>query len=158
MTVGQAAFGRRAGHTLSARAFPWSRAGEAGHSALRTRPAAARRRAASPGGCVGDRRSRRCPGLCRRAAVRRARPAGEKKTRFWPKRHPRRQGGTQILPRNRQRRLEFLVLCRNPEAAKNSRASSELHDKPWCNTPSWTRVAGVLCPASKLWNTGHGQS
>ncbi len=67
---GQAAFGGRAGHPLSARALPRSRAGASpGSAALRTGHAAAPGRAAPAGRCVGDGRGRRVAGLCRRAAA-----------------------------------------------------------------------------------------
>ena len=45
---------------------------------------------------------------------------------------------------------------RTPSSSCHGRASRAPGTIPWCNSPSSIAVANVLCPACKLWNTGHG--
>jgi alkylation response protein AidB-like acyl-CoA dehydrogenase len=52
--------------------------------------------------------------------------------------------------------IAFLALCRDPEAAKNNPRVRELHDNTLVQYAILDSVASVLCPASKLWNTGQG--
>ena len=66
---GQAAFGGRAGDPLPAPALPRRRGRQARLRALRAGHPAARRCAASPGGCVGRGRGSVVAGLCRGAPV-----------------------------------------------------------------------------------------
>ena len=49
--------------------------------------------------------------------------------------------------------IEFLELAQ-PRPSATSRTSAR--GDRWSSTPCSTRVANVLCPACKLWNTGHG--
>ena len=52
--------------------------------------------------------------------------------------------------------LEFLDLCAKPEATRDNQRLAELHADKLVQYAIIDSVAGVLCPASKLWNTGKG--
>ncbi len=52
--------------------------------------------------------------------------------------------------------LEFLALCRDPQAASGNPRLQELHDNPLVQYAILDAVAGVITPACKLWNTGKG--
>jgi len=53
--------------------------------------------------------------------------------------------------------IDFLDLCARPEEARaNSARFVDLHENKLVQYAILDAVAGVLCPASKLWNTGKG--
>ncbi len=52
--------------------------------------------------------------------------------------------------------LEFLELCNTSPEARNSVRLADLHDDTLVQFAILDSVASVLCPASKLWNTGKG--
>ena len=52
--------------------------------------------------------------------------------------------------------LEYLVLERQPESARNRVRWEELAADPLVEYRLADSVANVICPACKLWNTGHG--
>ena len=52
--------------------------------------------------------------------------------------------------------LEYLKLTRRPEAARDAARVAELEANELVRFVLLDAVANVLCPACKLWNTGHG--
>ncbi len=52
--------------------------------------------------------------------------------------------------------LEFLALCNDPNTPRDNVRLQELHENKLVQYAILDAVAGVLCPASKLWNTGKG--
>ena len=128
------------------------------HAALRTGPPAEGRRAAPPGGHLGHRRGQRLARLRRRAAVRRARSAGEA------------EGPDGSPSRNLTGRAAFKELakkhsrtrwscCSSPPsrpAQRDEKRLEALKADPLVQFAMLDSLANVLCPACKLWNTGHG--
>ena len=125
-----------------------------GTVALRARPPAARRRAASPGRHLGHRRSQRLARLRRRArsSTNSIRSRSEKDRDSAAARHlrrPRRDEGPARQPKSARSKL-----CRTPAGSDDRRA--ELESDPLVRFVLLDSEANVLCPATKLWNTGHG--
>lgn len=52
--------------------------------------------------------------------------------------------------------LEFLTMCSDPGTQRDNARLQELHENKLVQYAVLDAVAGVLCPASKLWNTGKG--
>jgi alkylation response protein AidB-like acyl-CoA dehydrogenase len=52
--------------------------------------------------------------------------------------------------------IEFLSLCTDPNAARDTARFRELHENKLVQYAILDSVASVLCPAAKLWNTGKG--
>jgi alkylation response protein AidB-like acyl-CoA dehydrogenase len=52
--------------------------------------------------------------------------------------------------------LEFLALCTNPSTPRDNVRLQELHENKLVQYAILDAIASVLCPASKLWNTGRG--
>lgn len=61
-----------------------------------------------------------------------------------------------ILKKAREEALEFLVLSRQAAAKRDSSRFEYLENEPLVQFLIKDCVANVLCPASKLWNTGYG--
>jgi len=52
--------------------------------------------------------------------------------------------------------LEFLTMCSDPGTQRDNARLQELHENTLVQYAVLDAVASVLCPASKLWNTGKG--
>lgn len=52
--------------------------------------------------------------------------------------------------------LEYLALCGQPDDRRDSARFAALRDQPLVRFVLLDALANVLCPACKLWNTGHG--
>ena len=147
----------RAGHHVSAPPFP-RRRGRARHAPLRTRPPAKGRCPPPPGGCLGHRRGQRFAGLRRRPAVRRTRSAGKAEGRLPGREEP-----------HGPRRVQGLMAAVQPMPSNTCALAAKDPEPPRREAPRRPRkqtrcvqfvildsLANVLCPACKLWNTGHG--
>ena len=122
-----------------------------GSHALRAWHPAARRRAAPAGGRVGHGRGRRVAGVCRGTALRRAGPAGEAEERADERTGVSgKRAELKALQESEQRAIELLGL-----AADDPRREA-LDADPLVDFVLKDSEADVLCPATKLWNTGVG--
>ncbi len=60
------------------------------------------------------------------------------------------------LAKKQQAALELLKLTSQPVGAREPNATAALQNDPLINFVILDSLANVLCPACKLWNTGHG--
>ena len=122
-------------------ALPRRRRRQARLRPLRTRPAAARRRAAPPGRCLGHRRSRRSLGFEAARVFDGLDPLEKQKTAILQAaRHPGRPREMKALRESEQRAIELLHSQRTIRAAQNSRpirwcSSSCSIPSPTCSAP-----------------------
>ena len=60
------------------------------------------------------------------------------------------------LLKKQQDALEFLQIISRPVGEREHKREEELQADPWVKFSLLDSLANVLCPACKLWNTGHG--
>ena len=137
-----------AGDPLSARALPRRLDRRSRLAALRTRAANEAGRGAPAGGRVGHRRGQRRARLRGRARVRPARSAGEAEGRN--------HGGARHHRRHAADAGACAQVQKDAIEYPARQASGAGTTTCWCSTRMLDSVANVLCPACKLWNTGHG--
>ncbi|MBK8977359.1 MAG: hypothetical protein IPM29_15715, partial [Planctomycetes bacterium] len=154
----QAAERHRADHPLPARPLP-RRRGPARHTALRARVAAEGGRLAAARRDLGHRRGLRVARLPDRAPARRAATLSRRRG-LPPPLAERGAGDARARMRETKRTealaVELLDLEAKPAEARDAARIAALREDPLVRYVLDDALANVLCPATKLWNTGHG--
>ncbi len=157
--LGQAALGGRAGHPLPARPLPRRRDRHARLAALRARPAAEARTSlhrlvdvwatGEASASLGFAAARLFDEL---DPLERQKDEHLRRHRGSPAGRPQ----FKALRRLQKDALEYVSLTNTPAGTRNQARFDELHDNVLVQFVMLDSLANVLCPACKLWNTGHG--
>ena len=106
--------------------------------------------AAPPGGHLGHRRGQRLAGLRRRARCSTSSIRWRsRRTQIFAERGI--TGGAAVM-----KAMRAGAEGRHRVPASGEAPADLQRTTRWCSSPCSIRVANVLCPACKLWNTGHG--
>jgi alkylation response protein AidB-like acyl-CoA dehydrogenase len=83
-------------------------------------------------------------------------PLEKRKDQIFAERNLAGRAAFKALGKSQQDALELILLSAKPRAQRNERRLETLQADPLVQFALLDSLANVLCPACKLWNTGHG--